>query len=365
MLLLFLSFFAKAQTSDYYLLVGTYTDGKSTGIYVYKFNTEKITFTYQSEVKSENPSYLAISKNQKFVYAVNENGEHKGAVSSFSFDKANGQLHFFNTQLSEGDHPCYVTVDASGKNVIAANYSSGNIAVFKTKTDGSLTPIAQNIVHQGKGIVADRQEKAHAHSANFTPDGNYVLAADLGNDRLYQYKFDSVKKEVLSEAKPAFYTLQPGSGPRHFEFHPNKKYCYLLNELTGKVAVYNWSNNNLKLIQTITSDSTAGVGNKGSADIHLTPNGKFLYTSNRAKANDITVYKVGNDGKLSMVEHVKVGLHPRNFTIDPSGKLLLVANRDSNTIQVFKINASSGKLEKTDVILSIDKPVCLKMVPVK
>src|SRR2546428_1682524 len=216
-LLLFLSFFAKAQTSDYYLLVGTYTGGKSTGIYVYKFNTEKIAFTYQSDVKSENPSYLTVTKNQRFVYAVNENGEHKGAVSAFSFDKEDGKLSFLNTQLTEGDHPCYITVDSSGKNVIATNYSSGNLAVFKTNSDGSLNPISQNIIHQGKSVVADRQEKAHAHSANFTPDGKFVLAADLGNDQLYQYKFDPWNKEVLSPAIPSFYKIPAGSGPRHFE----------------------------------------------------------------------------------------------------------------------------------------------------
>jgi 6-phosphogluconolactonase len=183
---------------------------------------------------------------------------------------------------------------------------------------------------------------------------------------LYHYKFNSTEAaNPLSDGDPAYYEIPDGSGPRHFTFHPNGKYAYVINELSGNVIAYQYDNGQLTEIQTIQSDNTGGKEDKGSADIHLTSDGKFLYTSNRAKANDITIYKTGSDGKLTEVGHQAVGAHPRNFIIDPTNRFLLVANRDNNNIQVFVINKNYGLLQDTGVKIEVDSPVCLKMVPVK
>ncbi len=357
-----------AQNPIFYLLVGTYTTGKSEGIYVYRFNPNKGEATYVSKVTGvENPSYLAISKDQKYVYAVNENhGEKGGEVSAFSLDKKKGELHFINKQSSGGDDPCYVAVDSTGKNVVVANYSGGNFALLKATADGSLQAPTQVVAHEGYGVNVQRQEMPHVHSTVFSPDEKFLYTADLGNDRLYKYQFNAAEVTTpLKEVDPAYYEVPDNSGPRHFTFHPNGKYAYLINELSGKVIVYAYNNGNLTEIQTIASDNTGGKEDKGSADIHVTPDGKFLYTSNRGKANDITIYKVASDGKLLEVGHQPVGTHPRNFMIDPTSRFLLVANRDSNNIQIFVINKNYGLLQDTGTKIEVDKPVCLKMVPVK
>ncbi|MGI8950391.1 MAG: lactonase family protein [Chitinophagaceae bacterium] len=369
-ILLFSVSFIQAQNPIYYLLVGTYTNtGKSEGIYVYRFNPNRGEATFISKIASENPSWLTISKDQKFVYAVNEiHGDQSGQVSSFSFDKTKGELHFLNKQPSGGDDPCYVAIDGTGKDVVVANYSGGNFSVLQTNEDGSLKPAVQTIAHEGYGVNVKRQEMPHPHCTIFSPDEKYLFVANLGNDRLYHYKFDvSNSAAPLTAMDPQYYEVPDGSGPRHFTFSPNKKFGYLINELSGNVFVYNYDNNtgNLTQIQTIQSDNTNSKEDKGSAEIDITPDGKFLYTSNRAAANDITIYKTQTDGKLVEVGHQPVGLHPRNFMVDPTGRFLLVANQDSNNIQIFVINKNYGLLQDSGVKIEVGAPVCLKMMPIK
>lgn len=357
-----------AQNPIQYLLVGTYTNnGKSEGIYVFKFNPNRTEASQVSVTKAANPSYLAISKDQKYVYAVNENhGDNGGQVSAFAFDKTKGELKLLNTQPSGGDDPAYVTVDSTEKNVIVANYSGGNISVLKTNADGSLTPAVQTIAHEGYGVNVLRQEMPHPHSVVFSPDEKYLFCPDLGNDRLYRYKFNANDPaNPLAAMEPAYYTLPDNSGPRHFTFHPNGKFAYLINELSGMVHVYAYNDGALTEIQTIASDNTAGKGDKGSADIHVTPDGRFAYTSNRVTENDIAMFKVSTDGKLAENGHQPVGQHPRNFMVDPTGRFLLVASRDSNMIQIFIINKNFGILQDSGVKIDVPSPVCLKMVPVK
>lgn len=357
---------SSSNAQMYNLLIGTYTKGKSEGIYVYRFNSQRGIFLPNpvSKVAAENPSYLVVSPDLKFVYAVNENDADNGTVSAFAFDKAKGELKLLNKQVS-GSDPCYVTVDSTGRYVIVANYNEG-ISVFQTNANGSLKPRIQHIEHDGYGIIYERQDKSHVHSVVFSPDQKYVFAADLGNDRLYQYQFDAADATApLQPADKPYIALPDGSGPRHLTFHPNGKYAYLLNELSGQIHVYRYNNGQMQEIQTAASTKTGDKFDKGSADIQLTPNSKFLYSSNRGKANDIAIFKVAQDGKLNESGHQPVNTHPRNFVIDPAGKFLLVASKDQNTIQVFSINPNYGLLEDTGNKIEVDMPVCLKFVPVQ
>ena len=363
--------FVYGQNPIQYLLVGTYTNtpAKSEGIYVYKFNPNRTEATQVSVAKSESPSFLVISRDQKFVYAVNESGGDKGGqVSAFAFDKSKGTLTLLNQQSTNGDGPAHIAIDSTGKYVIVANYSGGNIAVFKTNADGSLTPAVQTIAHEGYGVNVQRQEMPHPHCVVFSPDEKFLFCADLGNDRLYRYAFDpNDATNPLKPTNPAYFTVPDNFGPRHLVFHPNGKVMYLLGEMSGQIIVfsYNEQDGSVKQIQQIASDNSNTKGDKGSAEIDITKDGRFLYTSNRVTQNDIAMFKVASDGTLAENGHQPVGAHPRHFMIDPSGRFLLVASRDANSIQVFIINKNFGILQDAGTKIDVPAPVCLKMTPVK
>ncbi len=359
----------KAQNPIQYLLIGTYTDGGANdGIYVYRFNPNKGEATFVSKTSGvQNPSWLCISKDGKFVYAVNENsGTNPGEVSAFAFDKKTGQLTFLNKQPTDGFAPAHINIDASGKNVITANYNGGNITVFKTNDDGSLKPYVQLVGHEGYGVNVQRQEMPHPHEVVFSPDEKYVFTPDLGTDRLYQYNFNgSDPKNVLTPASDTGYvTVDDGFGPRHMTFSPDGKTAYLLNELAGNIIVFSYENGKFTPKQTIASTTAGDKTDRGSAEIAIAPNGKFLYTSNRGAANDISLYKVQTDGTLLENGHQAVNANPRGFMIDPTGRFLLVASQNGNTIQLFTINKNYGLLENASVLIpDIKKPTCLQMVP--
>jgi len=360
-----------AQNPIQYLFVGTYTNtpAKSEGIYVYKFNPNRAEATQGSVTKAENPSFLVVSHDQKFVYAVNEtHGDKGGQVSAYALDRSKGTLTLLNQQPSGGDDPAHIAIDSSGKFVIVANYSGGNISVFKTNADGSLNPAVQTIAHEGYGVNVQRQEMPHPHCVVFSPDEKFLFCADLGNDRLYRYAFDP--NDATNPLKPtdsAYFVVPDNFGPRHLVFHPNGKVMYLLGEISGQIIVYSYNaqDGSVKQIQTIASDNSNTKGDKGSAEIDITKDGRFLYTSNRVTQNDIAMFKVASDGTLAENGHQPVGPHPRHFMIDPSGRFLLVASRDNNTIQLFIINKNFGILQDANIKIDVPAPVCLKMVPVK
>ena len=364
MLFTFGTVIAQTKTSDFHLLIGTYANqDKSNGIHVYRFNAETGAFEQVGEpTPLLNSSYLAISNDRKNVYAVGEGGQ--GSVNAYSFNPSNGKLVFLNSIPSEG--PCYVSVDNQKKFVFAGNYGGGSVVSVGLNGDGSFrTNEVQKIQHEGKSVVTDRQEKPHVHSVVLSPDHRYLLVPDLGVDKVYQYKVDVSKKEALTPAPIPFTTVSPGGGPRHLTFHPNGKHAYLALELSGDGAAFDYKDGKLDLKQTITMLESGFKGKVSAADIHTSPDGKFLYASNRGDANNIAIYAIGKDGKLSLVGHQSVlGKTPRNFAIDPTGKFLLAANQDTNDVVIFKRDSKTGKLTPTGKKISVDKPVCLKFVEV-
>ncbi len=356
----------KQNSPVFYMLVGTYTSGGSTGIYVYKFDTETVTAEYVSETKALNPTYLAVSTNERYVYSVGENNEKEAVVYAFSFDKQAGKLNLLNMQQTNGSGPCYISTDRIGHFVVTANYPGGSVSVLPLATDGSLQPVTKVFEFEGTGPDVNRQEKPHLHCVVFSPDQRYLFAADLGTDQLHKFATSNTAPFLVT-GNPEAYKLEPGSGPRHLTFHPNGKFAYLINELSGKVTVFHYANGNLEPVQYIASDTSSGVGGKGSADIHVSPDGKFLYASNRANTNSIAIFSINaTDGKLTVVGFQPTGRHPRNFIITPNGKYLLVANMNSNNIQVFEIDKKTGLLneDSSKQITSIDRPVCLKFIKI-
>lgn len=353
---------AMSESSKLYLLVGTYTMGDSEGVYVYKFDTISGNAQFCSSQKVDNPSYLTISKDGKFIYSVTENSNNTAAANAFEFNKEDGSISPINTQLTGGADPCYITLDEEAKHIVTANYSGGNMTLFKVKEKGALDVASQVINFSGKGVNAERQNAPHIHCVQYSPDGNYLFATDLGTDRIYKFKVSNDSANYLMPGEPAYFKVADGSGPRHFDFHPNGKYVYLLNELSGSVIAFNYSKEtgDFSEFQAIQAD-TLNVG--GSADIHVSPDGRFLYTSHRLEGDGIAVFSINQlDGSLTKVGYQPTNKHPRNFIITPNGKFLLVASRDDNTIQVFLIDSKTGLLEDTRQDIIVDMPVCLKFV---
>lgn len=357
------SFFSASAQQSPYLLIGTYTSGKSEGIYVYNFNTATGDATYKSKIKASNPSFLAVSPNQQNVYAAFEEGKGNGAVGAYSFNKKSGELSFINQQLSGGDHPCYVATDKTGKWVSVANYSGGNLAIFPVKTGGALSEQQQLIQHTGSGANKQRQEKAHVHCTYFTADNKMLLVPDLGMDKMMLYLFNA-KTGKLTNAPQHFVASPDNGGPRHITFTPNNRYAYLMEELTGTVVALKYEGGKFTQLQSISAAEPGFTGFMGSADIHVSPDGKFLYCSNRGDANTITIFKINPaNGKLTVAGfQPTLGTGPRNFSLDPSGNYLLVANQNSDNIIVFKRNKTTGLLADTGKKIEVGNPVCLKWI---
>jgi len=361
--LLLLTMHSCAQQRNYTLLIGTYTNGgKSDGIYAYDFNPATGDSKLKNTAKGiENPSFLTLSPDNRFVYSVNESGE-KSTVSAFSFNRANGQLQFLNKLPAQGADPCYIIADNS--NVIAANYSGGNAAIFGIRKDGALAALKQVVQHSGGSINKVRQEGPHVHMALFSPDKKYVIINDLGTDKVYIYRYrpDASKEVLLLHDSVA---VTPGAGPRHITFSKDGRYAYLLRELDGGITVFSYSDGMLKAIQETKITEDDFNGENGAADIHLSPDGRFLYASNRGSENKITIFAVEKGGILNKTGQVgTLGKVPRNFAIDPGGKFLLAGNQNSDEVVVFERDPQTGGLRDTGKRIRVASPVCLVFVPV-
>ena len=347
--------FSTISAQTYHLMVGTYTNtGKSEGIYSYSVDMQKNTISQSSLAKGVlNPSFLALTPDKKFVYSVNQNDKNS-TVSAFDFDK--GKLTFLNKVDANGSGPCYISV--TDKHVFTANYSDGSLCVFGRKVDGSLTDALQKINHSGGSINAERQKEPHVHQVIISPDKKYVVANDLGTDKVTVYNYNSDAKTNILVPFDTL-TVKLGSGPRHAAFSSNGKRLYLVQEIDGTVSVIDMKNGKLKLIQEATVIRSNGVVAR-AADIHLSPDEKFLYVTNRGIANDISSFSVGKNGMLSFVEQVSTkGDGPRNFAISPDGLFVFVAHQFTDNISIFKRDIHTGKLTDSGQQIKVGAPVCL------
>lgn len=363
-LLPILFFSAVHAQQNFYLLVGTYTTpkGKGEGIYVYQFNSNNGTATYVGYVKTNNPSYLVISNNKQFIYAVNQNSSPlPSEVSSFSFNNKTGLLNFINKQNIETDGPCFITINNKKNWLFTANYSAGNISVLPILEDGSIGNLRQTIQHKGSSIVKNRQSEAHAHTCVLDEREEYLWVTDLGTDKIHFYPFNAQKNQPLNNDTTKFIQSTLGNGPRHLVI--NKNNLYVINELSGTIDYFKINKNKHTLIQTIGTDSTNNL-DKGSADIHISKDGKFLYATNRGNYNSISTYSIHKNGTLTLKQVTSTyGKTPRNFIIDPTDNFLLVANQNSNNISIFKRDRNSGLLTYTNQEIKVNTPVCLQMTP--
>ncbi|MFH5884279.1 lactonase family protein [Halalkalibaculum sp. DA3122] len=358
-----------SEAQEFYLFVGTYTGEGSEGIYLYRFNSSEGSVSPLIETaRVENPSYLAISPDHTNLYAVNEmGGAAPDSISSFYFDKETGDLRLINKQSSEGGGPCYVSVDRTGKAVFAGNYSGGSLAMLPVREDGGLREAKAAIQHTGSSVNESRQQRPHVHCTYISPDNRRLFVNDLGTDQVVGYAFDD-EQVVLEETPSSVYEADPGAGPRHLTFHPSGEYAYLVNELNGTVVAFEYTDDGrLETRQTLSTLPEEYEGAISGADIHVSPDGKYLYVSNREDLNNIVIYAIDQgDGTLRKAgSHSSGGVHPRNFVIDPTGAFLLVANRHTDNIVVFRRNRETGLITPTGTELEVSQPVCLKMIPVQ
>jgi len=369
LLSLFVGFSASAPAADTLVYFGTYTrgDSGSEGIYVSKMDPDSGELSEpELAAKTTNPSFVTIRPDGKYLYAVSEvsssDGKSSGGVSAYAIDADSGKLELLNTQPSGGSGPCHVSTDSEGRCLLVANYGSGSCASLSISDDGTLKPATSVIQHAGTSINEKRQRGPHAHSANPGPNDRFAFVADLGIDKVQIYRLDPAKATL---ADHGFVKVIPGSGPRHFAFHPSGQHAYVINEMALSITAFDFDQEKgtLTPIQNIsTVPPSANRIGLSTAEVQVHPSGKFVYGSNRGH-DTITSFKVADDGKLSLIEVQPIqGETPRNFGIDPSGKFLLAAGQKSGTVTVFKIDQQTGELDATGQILKVGAPVCVKFL---
>jgi 6-phosphogluconolactonase len=360
----------KGGAQEMLVYVGTYTDGRSKGIYLFRMDLTSGQLTpIGLAAETANPSFLAIHPNHRYLYAVNEignfEGTDSGAVSAFALDPVTGKLTPLNQQSSRGGGPCHLIVDREGKDVLVANYGGGCVAVLPIQPGGRLGPATCFIQHHGSSVNPQRQKEPHAHSINLDAANRFALAADLGLDKILIYRFDP-DKGTLVPSDPAAAAVAPGSGPRHVAFHPNGRWAYVINEMASTVTTFDYDPKagTLTTVQTVSTLPEGFTGSNTTAEIQIDPSGRFLYGSNRGH-DSLAIFAIDpSTGRLTPVGRESTGgKNPRNFLIDPTGHYLLAANQDSDNIVVFRIDLQTGQLTRTGQVAEVPKPVCIKMMP--
>ena len=354
-----------AQASPVFAYVGTYTrppNGRAQGIYVFRMNPETGALMPVQTVPSDNPSFLALDPARQFLYAVNENDP--GEVSAFAVDSASGMLTPLNRQSANGAAPCHLSVDASGRWVLIANYTSGNFAVLPIQAGGRLGPVASTVQNSGTGPNTERQDGPHAHMIGFDPGMQYVLGVDLGVDRTRVFRLDSGTGRLNPVAATGESVLNaaPGAGPRHFAFHPNGQSVYVINELASTLSAFAFdaTTGTATELQTLSTLPPDFVGMSTTAEVVVHPNGRFVYVSNRGH-DSIAIFAVDEaTGRMTPRGYESTrGRTPRNFALDPTGSFLYAANQNTDNIITFRVDAGTGRLTPTGLATSVPTPVCI------
>lgn len=359
------------SAAKHLLYVGTYTGPKSEGIYAYRFDdVTGATDPLGLAAKTENPTFLAIHPNGRFLYAANETGTWKGKdggyVTAYAIDAASGMLRELGQQSTVGGGPCHLSTDPAGRQLLVANYGGGSAVSFPIRADGSVGPHGFFAQHRGSSVNQSRQAEPHAHSIHLGPDGKHAWVADLGTDSLHAYAFDPAKG--LTGVLPnSDVPLAPGSGPRHLAFSPDGRHAYVINELLSTLSAfaYDGKKGRMRLIETV---STLPAGHDGkdttTAEVRVHPSGRFVYGSNRGHDSIAVFRRDATSGRLTQVAVTKTGgKTPRNFNFDPTGKFLFAAGQNSHDLIQFRIDAQTGGLTATGLRLEVGSPVCLRFAP--
>lgn len=343
-------------------------------IYLYRLNPATGALAPVSAYKGgAQPTYLAMDASHRHLYAVSETGafkgqDHSGGVSTLAIDGRTGALTMLGQQPSTGASPCYISLDRTGKNALVANYmgsaTGGNVALLPVQPGGQLAAATATDQHQAPVGPHANQTTPHAHALLPDPANRFAFSADLGTDKVYGYRLDAAQHSWQPLPAPAF-VAKPGAGPRHLTFHPNGRYAYLVNELNSTVTAlaYNAPTGTFRELQTLTTLPAGFSGDNSGADVHVAPDGRFLYTSNRGR-NSIAVFAIAADGQLAPVQDVDTqGKTPRNFALDASGRVLLVANQNSNNVFTYQVDKQTGKLTPTGQHVDVPSPMFVEVVP--
>ena len=366
-----------ATETNTFVYIGTFTDtpAKSKGIYCFRMTTDASNnvglSSFGLAAETPSPTFLALDASRRLLFCANEadsfDGEPGGGVSAFSIDPATGKLTLINSRPSMGSRPCHLTLDKSGRNLLVANYKSGNVAVLPVGADGRLgnaTCVFQDV---GKGPNAARQEGPHAHCMALSPDNRFAFVCDLGIDKIMIFKFDA-EHGKLHPNEPPFVPIKPGSGPRHLIFHPNGKFAYLISEMASTITTFAYKpeTGRLQEIQTLSSLPAQFHNHNTAAEIAIEPSGRFLYASNRGR-NSISIFAIdAREGTLKWAgEQSTEGKTPRQFGIAPSGKAMIICNQDSNSILACFIDSETGRLAPCGAPIMTPEPVCAVFFPMQ
>jgi 6-phosphogluconolactonase len=363
--------------TDTVCYVGTYTaPGKSKGIYAFRLQTQNdevsqniLLVPLGLAAESNNPAFLEVDLKRRLIFAINEidtfEGKPTGAVSAFAIEPATGKLKLINQVASGGTGPCHLVLDRTGKNLIIANYGGGSVAVIPVAADGRLGAATTTIQHKGHSVNPQRQQGPHAHCATLDPENRFAFICDLGLDQLVAYRFDAAHGKLTAETSLTVAT-KPGAGPRHMAFRPDGKFAYVINELNSTVTAYSYDAASGKLteLQTESSLPPSFDGKNSGAEIAVHPSGRWLYASNRGNETVVLFDIDKQTGKLSFTEDQSTGgKTPRHFGIQPNAKHLAIANQNSDSLLICRIDDGNGRLKPSGVPAECPVPVCVVFVP--
>ncbi|MEZ5384019.1 MAG: lactonase family protein [Prosthecobacter sp.] len=350
------------------VFISAFASGDKAGVHAFSFDSEKGSLKpLHRTTEIQNPFFLVVSPDKRFLYAIDAEkfgGDEDEKVAGFALEGRTGRLQKLNEQSARGTASCYLDVDATGKSVLVANYSTGSVASLPVKADGSLGEAVSFIQHSGSSVNPERQKGPNAHSIVISPDNRFALAADLGIDKIMIYKLDAAKAALTPNNAQPFAKMQLGSGPRHLTFHPDGKRVYVINELVNTVTFFDWnaSGGTLTEKQTISTLPADFTGKSYTADLKITPDGKHLYGTNRGH-DSIAAYRIADDGKLSLIGiEPSLGKGPQNLLITPDGRWLLCANMPGNSVVVFQIDATTGKITPHGDPVEMPMPSCIRWV---